>query len=342
MPNQTFAQISQQIRSGKLSPVYLLWGEEDYYIDKLCLQFEHVLDDMQKEFDYSLFYGQDLKSKEPGLKGVMANCKRFPVLAPFQIVIIKEAQAIDRWDPLEDYLQSPISSTCLVICHKHKKIDKRKSVFKQLEKIGVCFESAPLKEKDFAPWISNHIKENGYQIQSPALALLCESIGSNLNQIANELEKIFINLPQGSMITEDHIQAHIGINKEYNVFTLEKALGNRDSAESRKICNYMISNPKDTPIQLILIQLYRFFSKIIQIHDFSRRGIPRSEWASKMAVPPFFLNQYENGARMYNYRETAHILHIIKEYDLKSKGVESSLAFEDLLNELCFRILFAK
>lgn len=341
MPAQTFAQISQQIKSAKLAPVYLLWGEEDYYIDKLTAQFEQTLDDMQKEFDFSVFYGQDLKSKEPGLKGVIANCKRFPVMAPFQMIIVKEAQVIDRWDSVEDYLQKPIPTTCLVLCHKHKKIDKRKAVFKLIDKVGMSFESAPLKDKDFAPWISNHIAENGYKITAQALGLLCESIGSNLNQIANELQKIFVNLPQGSEINEDHIHDHIGIDKEYNVFTLEKALGARNPVQTKKICLYMAGNPKNAPLPLIMIQLYRFFSKIIQIHDLARRGTPRSEWSAALGVPPFFLAQYEGGARAYSYKETAFILHLLKEYDLKSKGVESTLEPADLLDELCFRILHA-
>ncbi len=342
MPAQTYNQIIQQIQSRKLAPVYLLWGEEDYYIDKLAAGFEQLLDETQKEFDFSLCYGQDLKNKEPGLKGVIANCKRFPVMSPFQVVVIKEAQAIDRWDPLEDYLQKPIPSTCLVICHKHKKIDKRKQVFKLIEKTGVSFESAPLKEREFAPWISTYIQERGYQIQPSALALLCETTGSNLNQVTNELEKLFINLSEGSTINDDHIQEHIGINKEYNVFTLEKALGARNPVLVRKICNYMGENPKDAPMPLILIQLYRFFSKIILLHDFIRHRLPRSEWASRLGVAPFFLGQYETGARMYTYRETARILHLLKEFDLKSKGVDCNLEPPALLDELSFRILHAR
>ena len=144
MPIPDITPIANQIKTGKLSPVYLLWGEEDYFIDQLTDLFEnHVLDEMQKEFDFSVYFAPDLKSKEPGLQGVMANCKRFPVIAPFQLIIIKEAQGIDTWEPIEDYLQHPVSTTVLVLIHKHKKIDKRKSVFKLISKIGVSFESSP-------------------------------------------------------------------------------------------------------------------------------------------------------------------------------------------------------
>ena len=344
MPALKFNDIVKQIKSGAFAPVYLLWGEEDYYIDRLEAIFENeVLDDMQKEFDFSVFFGPDLKGKdkENGLQGVMANCKRFPVMAPVQLVILKEAQALDRWEALENYLQKPVASTLLVISHKHNKIDKRKSVFKLIDKIGVSFESAPLKDKDFVPWIAAHIKENGYTIQNSALAMLGESLGSSLNLIANELQKLFVNLPQGAEITEDDIERCIGINKEYNVFTLEKAVLERNLVQCRKIVNYLRSNLKNMPPQMVLVQLYRLFARILQLHALQRKGTPRSEWAQVIGIPPYFLGQYEAGARNYAYREAAHILHIIKEYDLKSKGLDSNLSPEDLSEEFIFRILHA-
>lgn len=342
MPTLKYTDIEKQIRSGKPAPVYLLWGEEDYYIDRIERLFENeLLDDMQKEFDFSVYFGQDLKGKEPGLSGVIANCKRFPVMAPFQLIIVKEAQAIDRWDVVEDYLQKPVASTVLVFCHKHKKIDKRKSVFKLFEKMGTCFESVPLKDKDYMPWIENYLKENGYEVQPQALALLSESLGGNLNMIANELNKLFVNLPKGTAIDENHVEKYVGINKEYNPFVLEKALSARDLMTCRKICNHIRQNPKDFPLPPLLAIIYRLYARIIQIHSLKGRGTPRSEWASFLGVNPYFLGQYETAASRYSYRETAAILQIIKEYDLKSKGFGGNLPHEAFIDEFVFRLLHA-
>lgn len=344
MPALKYNDIVKQIRSGSFSPVYLLWGEEDYYIDRLEAIFENeVLDDMQKEFDFSVYFGLDLKGKdkENGLPGVIANCKRFPVMAPVQLIIIKEAQAIDRWEALESYLQKPVASTVLVLSHKHKKIDKRKSIFKLIDKVGVSFESAPLKDKDFAPWIATHIKENGYTIQNSALAMIGESLGGNLNIVANELQKLFVNLPKGAEITEEAIERYIGINKEYNVFTLEKAVLERNSVQCRKIVNYLRSNLKNMPPQMVLVQLYRLFARLLQLHALQRKGIPTQEWPAVLGLAPYFIGQYEAGARRYSYPETARILHLIKEYDLKSKGMDANLSPEDLSEEFIFRILHA-
>lgn len=340
MPTLKYADIVKQLRSSKPAPVYLLWGEEDYYIDQIEKIFENeLLDDMQKEFDYSVFFGQDLKGG--GLQSVIANCKRFPVMAPFQLIIVKEAQAIDRWDAVEDYLKKPVESTVLVFCHKHKKIDKRKSVFKLFEKVGACFESAPLKDKDYMPWIENHLKENGYNAQPQALALLSENLGGNLNMISNELQKLFVNLPQGTIIEEDHVEKYVGINKEYNYFALEKALAARDLKACRKICNHIRQNPKEFPLPPLMAIVYRLYARIIQIHALKGKGTPRGEWAGILGVAPYFLGQYETAAVRYSYREAAGILQIIKTYDLKSKGFGGSLPHEAFIDELSFRLLHA-
>lgn len=342
MPSLKYDDIVKQIRSHKPAPVYLLWGEEDFYIDRLEKIIEsELLDEMQKEFDFSVYFGQDLKGKEPGLPGVIANCKRFPVMSPFQLVMVKEAQAIDRWDAVENYLQNPVQSTVLVFCHKHKKIDKRKSVFKLFDKAGVCFESAPLKDKDYMPWMENYLKENGYSVEPQALALMSETLGGNLSMVANELGKLFVNLPQGATVSEDDVEKYVGINKEYNNFALEKALAMRDVTACRKICNHIRKNPKEFPLPPLMGVVYRLYARIMQVHALRGRGTPRNEWAATIGVAPYFLGQYETAASRYSYRETAVILQVIKTYDLKSKGFGGNLSHEAFIDELCFRLLHA-
>ena len=340
MPIPDITPIENQVKSGKLAPVYLLWGEEDYFIDKLTEFFEkNVLDEMQKEFDFSICFAPDLKSKESGLKGVMADCKRFPVMAPFQVVIIKEAQSIDRWEPVEDYLQNPVPTTVLVLVHKHKKIDKRKSVFKLISKIGVSFESSPLKDSEYSGWTAQYLKSHGYGITPPALNLLTESLGQNLNLIANELEKFFINLPKGSTITEDEIEKYIGINKDYNVFRFGDALFARDPIWTRKLCNYARKHPKDFPLQLVIPQLYKQFSKVLLVHHARNKNTPMAELARNMGINPYFLRQYESAANRYAYKETSAVLRLLLRYDARAKGIGFSMESADLLDELSFRIL---
>ena len=253
--------------------------------------------------------------------------------------VIKEAQSIDHWEPIEDYLQHPVSTTVLVLIHKHKKIDKRKNVFKQIAKIGVSFESSPLKDSEYGTWVAQYLKQHGYNISPQPLALLTESLGQNLNLIANELEKFFINLPKGSTITEDEIEKYIGINKDYNVFRFGDALFARDPIWTRKLCNYARKHPKDFPLQLVIPQLYKQFSKVLLVHHARNKNTPMAELARNMGINPYFLRQYESAANRYAYKETSAVLRLLLRYDARAKGIGFSMESADLLDELSFRIL---
>lgn len=332
--------ILRQIKERQFAPVYFLWGEEEYYIDLLTQAFDtQVLDETQKDFDYSVFYGQDIKKKETDLPTIMAYCKRYPVMSPCQLVVVREAQLIDRWEPLEAYLKQPIATTVLVFCYKYKKIDKRKSVFKLIEKTGVLYEAAKLKDAQFAAWIAAYMQEKGLKIGPTALGLLSESLENNLRLAANELDKLVLNLPAGTEVNEDHIERYIGINKEYNVFVLNRALAYGEWSKVRKIVNYLKKHLNEQPLMLILPQMYKYFSKVMLYHALQGR-LGGADLAARLGVPPYFLNEYADCARRYSYAHTARILSVLKVYDLRSKGVDSGSLNdpEGILEDVIYRI----
>ncbi|MDE7091789.1 MAG: DNA polymerase III subunit delta [Bacteroidales bacterium] len=333
-------EILRQIRERQFAPVYFLWGEEEYYIDMLTQAFDtQVLDETQKDFDYAVFYGQDVKKKETDLPTIIAGCKRYPVMSPCQLVIVKEAQLIDRWDALEAYLKQPVATTVLVFCYKYKKIDKRKSIFKLIEKTGVLYEAVKMKDAQFASWIAAYLQEKGLKIGRTALALLSESLENNLRLAANELDKLVLNVPAGTEVNEDHIERYIGINKEYNVFVLNRALAYGEYAKVRKIVNYLKKHLNEQPLMLILPQLYKYFSKVMLMHALHGR-LGGSDLAARIGVPPYFLSEYADCARRYSYAHTARILSILKTYDLRSKGVDSGSIndAEGILEDVIYRI----
>ncbi len=332
--------ILRQIKERQFAPVYFLWGEEEYYIDMLTQAFDtQVLDETQKDFDYSVFYGQDVKKKETDLPTIMACCKRYPVMSPCQLVVVREAQLIDRWEALEAYLKQPVATTVLVFCYKYKKIDKRKGVFKLIEKTGVLYEAAKLKDAQFASWIAAYLQEKGLRIAHTALGLLSESLENNLRLAANELDKLVLNVPAGTEVHEDHIERYIGINKEYNVFVLNRALAYGEWSKVRKIVNYLKKHLNDQPLMLILPQLYKYFSKVMLYHALQGR-LGGSDLAARLGVPPYFLSEYADCARRYSYAHTARILSMLKVYDLRSKGVDSGSIndAEGILEDVIYRI----
>jgi DNA polymerase-3 subunit delta len=235
------------------------------------------------------------------------------------------------------YLEKPLTSTILVFCYKYSKFDKRKKTYKAIDKHGLVFESATLYDNKVPGWIEGFVQDKGYKISPQASALLSEYLGNDLSKIANELEKLMLNVNSGQEITPKEIQDNIGISKEYNVFELQTALSRKDVVKVNRIVNYFEANPKSNPIVVVLGTLNNYFSKVLRYHyatDKSPQGVARD-----LGVSPYFVKDYEQAARTYNYGKTMQIISLLREYDLKSKGVASNATHGELLKELMFKIL---
>ena len=277
---------------------------------------------------------------------ILNASKRYPMMADYQVVLVKEAQDL-KWgnddadkkgiNPLLSYLENPLQSTILVFCYKYGKFDKRKKTYKAIEKNGTIFESAPLYDNKVPAWIDDFIGEKGYKINQQGTFMIAEYLGNDLSKIANELEKLMLNVSTGQEITLKHIHDNIGISKEYNVFELQAALTKKDIFKANQIINYFEANPKANPIVLVLGNLNNFFSKVLTYHyvkDKSPQNVAR-----ELSINPFFVKDYETAARSYNYGKTMQIISYLREYDLKSKGVDANTGHGGLMKELVFKIL---
>lgn len=323
------------IKNKNLSPIYFLMGEEVYYIDKISDYIQdNVLSEEEKGFNQMVLYGRDVT-----IEDIVGHAKRFPMMADKQVVIVKEAQDLSRTiDKLVEYAKNPQPSTVLVLCYKYKSLDKRKTVYKTIKKTGLIFESKRLYDNQVPDWIRRTLSTKGYKITPKASQMLVEYLGTDLSKINNELEKLQIVLPQGTEISPLHIEKNIGISKDYNNFELLKAIGSRNSAKAFKIVNYFGDNPKDNPMVVTVSLLFNFFSRLLQLHGMNDKS-PRSV-TSALRVNPYFVNEYIDAASNFPMRKVSGIIAIIREFDLKSKGVNSNaVPQKDLLKELLVRIL---
>jgi len=334
--------IIKDLKNSKFKPLYLLHGDEPYYIDLVGNYVEHkLLPDAEKGFNQTVLYGKDTD-----IMTVLNAAKRYPMMADYQVVLVKEAQDM-KWgkddddkksiNPLLNYLENPLPSTILVFCYKYGKFDKRKKTYKAIEKKGLVFESVALYDNKVPGWIEGFISDKGYRISQPATLMLAEYLGNDLSKIANELEKLMLNVSAGQEITLELVQNNIGISKEYNVFELQTALGKKDVFKVNQIVNYFEANPKANPIVLVLGNLNNYFSKVLAFHYVKDRS--QQNLARELGVNPFFVKDYEQAARSYDYGKTMRIISYLREYDLKSKGVESSAEDGALMKELMFKIL---
>lgn len=329
-----YDQIISDLKNKIYYPVYFLAGEESYYIDAISDYIEeNILSDIEKEFNQTIIYGRDTD-----VTSVISQAKRYPMMANHQVLIIKEAQDIQKIEELAPYLENPLSSTLLVINYKYKKVDKRKSFFKQIDKKGVLFESPKLYDNKVGAWINNYVKEKGYSISPKASAMLTEFLGTNLSKIVNEVSKLLINIPEGATINDELVEKNIGISKDYNFFELQNAIGTKNVLKTNQIANYFGANPKNNSIVKTITLLYSFFLKLLIYHQLQDKS--KNNIASALSVSPFFVQDYQVAARNYNVRKLFHNISLLREYDLRSKGVNSISTSEgELLKELLFRIL---
>jgi len=256
-------KILNDIKAGNIKPIYFLMGEEPYYIDRITEYLENnLLSEDEKGFNQVVLYGRDTTVDE-----IVANAKRFPMMAERQVVIVKEAQELAKTiDKLEAYAQNPQPSTVLVLAYKYKTLDKRKKVTKTLEKHGLVYESKKMYENQVGQWINRVLQGRGYTIEPKANAMLVAFLGNDLSRIANELNKLEIILPQGSTITPNHIEENIGFSKDFNVFEFRKAIGEGNKAKAHQIATYFAQNQKENPMVLVNGQVFSFFSALLQYH----------------------------------------------------------------------------
>lgn len=326
-------QLIEDLKAQKYAPVYLLTGEENYYIDLVSDYFENkVIAEEFRDFDQTVVYG-----RETDMKTVVSLAKRYPMMSPVQLVLVKEAQDIAKdWELLADYLDHPQPQTLLVFCYRHKKMDKRTKTYKAISTKGVVYEKNKMRDYEVPDWIARIVMQQGYQITQKGAVLIAESLGNDLGKIVNELSKVYISLPKGTVINEDVIETNIGISKDYNVFELQNAIGRRDVAQCTRIVNHLAANPKEYPIQMLLPLLYGFFIKVMLFHQ----EPDKKKAMAVMNVNPYFLKDYETAARNYTLGKLASCIGYLYDADLRSKGVRNNGNVTDgeLLKELVFKI----
>lgn len=330
--------IFKNIKNKEFLPIYFFHGEEAYYIDIAVKALENdVLTEDEKAFNQTVVYGKDTNYNE-----ILALAKQYPMMGDKQLIIVKEAQDLKLNDEetkiLEKYVENPVESTILVFAHKHKKVDSRKKVFKTLDKAKMLFHSEPVKDYNLAKWIDDEAKNLQIKLAPGISQLLADYLGNDLSRIANELNKMKLVLKDGEVLDGKLVETHIGISKEFNVFELQKALGKKDANTAFKIAYYMGKNPKTNPIVMTIGNLYNFFSNVVLYHTVSHQSPPTI--ASELGINPYFVKDYAEAARLYPLKFATRIISVLREIDLKSKGLGAVNMDEgELLKEMVYKII---
>ncbi len=334
----TYEEILRDIQARRFAPVYFLHGEEPFFMDQIADAVEaKVLTEAEKGFNQSILYGKDVDHLS-----LLDVLRRYPMMSERQVVILREAQEMKTLTELTSYLENPMPTTVFVVCHKHKKVDLRTKFGKALQsKSVICLESKKLYDNQIADWVSSYCKAHKIAIEPGAAALLSEYLGTDLSRITNELDKLALNLPTGTTVTAHHVQEFVGISKDYNVFELQKALATRDLPKIARMQAYFAANIRKNPLIVTISSLYAYFSKIYMLHGL--RGSSDAEMVKALELrSDWFLKEYKVAVNNYSPSQTIHIISLLKQYDLRSKGVDTdttNTGEEELMKELFWKIL---
>ena len=334
----------KDIRNKRIAPVYLIHGDEPYYLDRIADELEKVAVPVaERGFNQFVLFGKDAD-----VGAVINYARRYPFMAERQLVLVKEAQQLTGINEksaqtlLEDYALNPLDSTILMLCFTKEEgksgLDERKSWVKAFNAKGKLLGVKKLYDNKVPDWIGEYCREQGTKVSPKACQLLADHIGNDLKRLAGEIDKILINLHVGEEISAATVERLVGISKEYNVFELQKALVGRDVVKANRIVDYFARNPKDNPLVVILAQLFGYFSKVILVQqsaDQSEKGL-----APVLGVNPFFVKDYLSAARTFPLLKVADIIHAIRRADGQSKGIDAPTMTEgDILRELVFTVL---
>ncbi|HCA06281.1 DNA polymerase III subunit delta [Chryseobacterium sp.] len=330
--------ILKNIKNKEVLPIYFFHGEEPYFIDAAVKVLEHdFLEEDEKAFNQTVVYGKDTSYQE-----ILSLARQFPMMGDRQVIIVKEAQDLkfneDENRVLETYVENPVPSTVLVFAHKHKKLDSRKKATKALDKAKALFLSESVRDSNLPKWIADECAVLKIKIAPNISNLLAEYLGNDLSRIANELNKLKIILKEGEMLDGTIVENHIGISKEYNVFELQKALGTKNADAAFRIAHFMGKNPKNNPFVMMLANLYSYFSNVIIYQTMA--GQPPQAIASQMGVNPYFIKDYAESARLYPLKHATRVISILREFDMKGKGLGAvNMGEAELIKELVYKII---
>ena len=336
MAASTFESICNDIMHRRFKPIYLLMGEEDYFIDKLTdLFIETVLSETEKDFNFHLFYGID-----SDVNTIISTARRFPMMSDYQLVIIKEAQQLGNFELFASYADKPLNSTILVINYKHGSVDKRKTVVKKIDNVGVVFEAKKLYENQIPAFIVSHFRHKNITIDTKSAQMLTDFVGNNISKLMQQLQKLEIALPKDTArITSELIEQNVGISKDYNNFELLKAIIEKDVLKANRIVDYFDKNPKDNPMVVTISVLFNYFSNLLECY-----WLPQKSEQNIMQLlnlrSSYFVRDYSAGLRNYSVGKVMDIIADLRIYDAKSKGIDNvSASPGELLKELVYRIM---
>lgn len=339
-----FEELKKQIKSRKFAPIYLLMGEESYFIDELCsLLANTILSPSEQAFNQITVYGKDSDAGQ-----IVNLCRQMPMMGSYEVIIVKEAQQLRQIEKLAHYTSKPQPTTILIVCHKEKSVDKRSAFYKQCNSAGVVFESLRPRDYEIGPWLTQFIATKGLRIGNKAVQMLTDHLGCDISKISNEVDKLLVGLPVGTTeISDRDIENNVGISKDFNNFELCNAVALQDVARAMTIADHFARNPKDNPLLVTIMALFGLFRDMFIINylrwQTQKKGVPFPNDMELMRILKksnlYAIGELKQQSTRWPTPKLFKILGLLREYDGKSKGIDTGgMSDGELLRELLLKI----
>ncbi|MBR5687672.1 MAG: DNA polymerase III subunit delta [Prevotella sp.] len=333
----TFDSVMADLQAGNYKPVYLLMGDEPYYIDLITdYIMEHALEPDERDFNQNVLYGVDTNCSQ-----IVDMAKGYPMMAERQVLVVKEAQNIRSWEPMEHYLEKPMPTTVLVICYKNGKVDRRQKWVQRAEKAGVVLESKKKKDYELPAFIDAYLRSKGATADQKSRQMIADHVGADLSRLVSELDKVLISLPENNRrITPDIVEREIGVSKDFNIFEMKNAIIARDIFKANQIVKYFDSNPKAGSLYAILPNLFNYFQNLMIAYYAPGKRTEEDVAKFLDLNNKWSVRDYMTGMRNYTGTKTLQIIYKIREIDAKSKGLDNpNTGAGELMKELIYFIL---
>ena len=324
----TYAEARRLLRPETLSPCYLVYGAERFFVDKILSWFlEKGINPELRDFNCNRFEGEKSQIKE-----VLLIARSSPMAGPRRIIVLESVdKVVDPDEYLLHYLAAPVLSTTIIFVAE--KPDMRTKLFLKLKKQATLIHCQPLWDNEIPSYIWQEAKRRGILLSEDSVLFLKEHLGKNLLLIQTELDKLSIHSGKEE-VSLDTVAQVISGEREHTIFELLDAVCEKNLEQGLRLLSLMLSDG-EPPLKVLSMFIWQF--RIMASAKEALLTMPESAVGKKVAIPPRRLAAFFNRLRLWQSRQIRMAFDLFRETDLQLKGgrLAHSIVLEGLILKLC-------
>lgn len=329
----TPGELKKAFKAHQFPNLLLLYGEERFFLEEALDQLLQLAVPRDgRDFNYNLFHGKTARAAE-----ILDAARTFPVFSRLRLVVVRDVQLLPaaELEQLVPYLQDPAEETVLVL--SADKIDGRRKFYQQFKKHGKLVEFKKYYENQIPAFVRDRAAQNDVKFTEEAMALFCRRVGSNLQEIAGELEKLVTFLGDRTLVDVDDVAAIVSDTRIDSVFELTDAIGRRNPSRALALLGRLLAD--GTAPLVVLAMMVRHFRQMWKARYLLDQRVGKKELAKGVGINPYFLDGLLQQVQVFPEQRYREIFEQFLETDLalKSSGAHATVMLESLVMSICGR-----